>query len=247
MFSKSHTKYIQSLHYKKFRDEYGVFIAEGPKVVEELLLEDNMTCREIFSLPSWLHTNQQLLGEKNVEQVYELKDFELEKISALASPNQVLAVFEKKETSNHVSLEGKITIALDAIQDPGNMGTMVRTADWFGIENINCSPACADMYNPRVVQSTMGSLARVDIRYGDLPQFLKDNKQIKTYAATLDGKDIKLFPPMKEGIIIIGNESKGISKEVLQLTHAKISISKKGHAESLNAGVAMGIILSHFL
>ena len=165
MFSKSHTKYIQSLHHKKFRDEYGVFIAEGPKVVEELLLQDNMSCKEIFSLPAWLTGNQQLLEKKNIDQLFEIKDFELEKISALATPNQVLAVFEQRVKMDTFPVTGRITLVLDTLQDPGNIGTIIRIADWFGIENIICSPRSAEIYNPKVVQSTMGSIARVNVLY----------------------------------------------------------------------------------
>ena len=133
---------------------------------------------------------------------------------------------------------------LDTIQDPGNFGTIIRTADWFGIENIICSAACADMYNPKVVQSTMGSLARVNIFYTDLPDWLKENKHLKKYAAALVGKNINSLKAVKEAIIIIGNEGKGISDAVMNLADEKITISKKGEAESLNAAVAAGIILA---
>ncbi len=244
MFSKSHTKYIQSLQQRKFRDEYGVFLAEGPKLVEELLRSPNLNCKQIFSLPFWLNANEQLVAAKNTIEVFEVQDFELEKISALATPNQVLAVFEKKK-ENQVDVTGKITLALDSIQDPGNLGTIIRIADWFGVENIICSRGCADMYNPKVIQSTMGSIARVNIVYTDLALWLKDKREVKTYAAALDGRNVKTLEGIKEGIILIGNESKGISDALLQMVNEKITIPKIGEAESLNAAVATGIILSH--
>ncbi|MGB4844794.1 MAG: RNA methyltransferase, partial [Ferruginibacter sp.] len=138
-----------------------------------------------------------------------------------------------------------ITLALDTIQDPGNLGTIIRIADWFGIANIVCAAGTADIYNPKVVQSTMGSLGRVNIVYTDLPVWLMRNKKIKIYSASLDGKDVKSFGRLKEGIIVIGNEANGVSDEVLQMVDAKITIPKIGEAESLNAAVATGIILSH--
>ena len=245
MFSKSHTKYIQSLHHKKFRDEFGVFIAEGPKLVEEFLNAPGLICRELFALPVWLEKNEQMVAAKQVQELYEVKDFELEKISALATANQVLAVFEKLFTDESPDISGKITLALDTIQDPGNMGTIIRIADWFGIQHIFCSEGCADIYNPKVVQSTMGSLARVNIVYGNLGDWITRHKKIKTYAAALNGRAIKEIGQLSEGILIIGNESKGINEDILQMAGEKIAIEKKGAAESLNAAVATGILLSH--
>ncbi len=245
MLNKTHTKYIQSLHHKKFRDEYGVFIAEGTKVVLELLDSREFVCRELFAEYDWLQNNEIILKKYSGTAVTAVKDFELDKISLLATPNKVLAVFKKKSENEAKNIKGKITLVLDAIQDPGNLGTIIRTADWFGIENIVCSPACADMYNPKVVQSTMGSLARVNIFYSSLINWLQENKTVKIYAAVLDGKSIATIKNIKEAIIIIGNEGKGISDDVMKLVDEKITIPKIGEAESLNAAVATGIILSH--
>jgi RNA methyltransferase, TrmH family len=245
MFSKTHTKYIQSLHHKKFRDEYGVFIAEGTKVVVELLNADKFECKELFALPDWFVANAKILSNYNEIEKIEIKDFELEKISALSTPNKVLGIFQKSTLPQTIDAKQKITLALDAIQDPGNLGTIIRNADWFGVENIVCSLTCADMYNPKVVQSTMGSLVRVNVVYKDLPNWLAENKPIKKLAADLDGKNVSSLKNIKEAIIIIGNEGKGISKEVMNWVDEKITISKKGGAESLNAAVASGIILSH--
>ncbi len=245
MFSKSHTKYIQSLHHKKFRDEFGVFIAEGPKLVEEFLGAPGLVCRELFALPAWLEKNEQMVAAKKAVEVYEVKDFELGKISALVTANQVLAVFEKLFIDQSPDITGKITLALDTVQDPGNMGTIIRIADWFGIQHIFCSEGCADIYNPKVVQSTMGSLARVNILYGNLEELITRYKKVKTFAAALNGIPVKEIGPLKEGILIIGNESKGINEAILKMATEKIVIEKKGAAESLNAAVATGILLSH--
>jgi TrmH family RNA methyltransferase len=247
MFNKTHTKYIQSLHHKKFRDENGVFIAEGPKGVLELLESQKFTCLQLFALHDWVDENKNLLTKYKVPEVIAVKDFELEKISLLTAPNTLLAVFKTKKEKTPADIKNKITLVLDTIQDPGNFGTIIRIADWFGIENIICSPGCADMYNPKVVQSTMGSLARVNIFYTDLPGWLKQNALIKKYAATIAGTNIKTLKNTKEAIIIIGNEGRGISNEVLKIADAEITIQKTGNAESLNAAVAAGIILSHLL
>ena len=243
MFNKTHTKYIQSLHHKKFRDENGVFIAEGPKVVTELLQSREFVCRQIFATNNWLNENGKMLQQHAGIEVIEIKDFELEKISLLSTPNNVLAVFIKKNQLIPINCKGKITLVLDTLQDPGNLGTIIRTADWFGIENIICTVTCADMYNPKVVQSTMGSLARVNIVYTNVEEWLS-NTPIKKYAAALQGKNIKSIKKVEEAIIIIGNEGKGISNTILQFVDEKITIPKTGEAESLNAAVATGIILA---
>jgi RNA methyltransferase, TrmH family len=244
MFNKTHTKYIQSLHHKKFRDENDVFIAEAPKVVLDLLQGRQFTCQQLFAVNEWLTVNEKTVQQYTNAAVFAVKDFELEKISLLTTPNQVLAVFKKKAPVTTINTKGNITLVLDGIQDPGNFGTIIRTADWFGVANIICSLACADMYNPKVVQSTMGSLARVNIVYTGLPQWLKKNKNIKKYAAALHGKNSNILMGIKEAIIIIGNEGKGITGTVLDLADEKITIPKKGAAESLNAAVATGIILA---
>ncbi len=245
MLSKTHTKYIQSLQHKKLRDEYGVFLAEGPKVVMDLLNSRKFICKEIFALTTWIEEHsKQLLGQRDLV-ITAVADFELQKISSLSTANTVLAVFEKRKQNLEINFAGKITLALDTIQDPGNLGTIIRIADWFGVEHIICSIGCADMYNAKVVQSTMGSLGRVNIVYTDLVLWLQKNKKIKIYSASLEGEDVKKTGKLKEGILIIGNEANGVSDEVMKLVNEKITIPKIGEAESLNAAVAAGIILSH--
>jgi TrmH family RNA methyltransferase len=156
----------------------------------------------------------------------------------------VLAVFSKAKKVP-VNPKGTISLLLDAIQDPGNLGTIIRIADWFGVPSIICSENCADMYNPKVVQSTMGSLGRVNVEYTNIEKWLEKNNGIKAYAAALNGKNVQQVKGVTEGIIVIGNESKGISEAILQRCTEKITIPKTGQAESLNAAVATGIILSH--
>ncbi len=246
MLSKTYTKYIQSLHHKKFRDAEDVFIAEGSKVVMELLQSVVFSCEQIVGLDNWLPQNEAIIRKYYAGPMQVVEEFELGRVSTLSAPNQVLAIF-KKLPKVTIAAKGKITLALDTIQDPGNLGTIIRIADWFGIQSIICSEHCADMYNSKVVQSTMGSLGRVHIEYTNLLKWLKRNDTIKIYAAALNGKKVSDLKGLTEGIIVIGNESKGISEEIMQLCTERITIPKTGAAESLNAAVATGIILSHIL
>jgi len=245
MLSKTHSKYIQSLHHKKFRDIENSFIAEGGKVVLELLQSKKFTCSEILGTQEWLHSNEALIRKYFTGPLEMIEDHELEKIAVLTTPNQVLAIF-RKAVAKPVSPDGKINWVLYNIQDPGNMGTIIRIADWFGIKDVICSVHTADIYNPKVVQSTMGSLGRVNILYTELTEWITQNRQVKLYAAALNGKNVKEIK-LQEGLVVIGNEAKGISDELLQLADEKITIPKLGKAESLNAAVATGIILSHII
>lgn len=244
MISKTHTKYIQSLHLKKFRDANDVFIAEGNKVVPELLQSGKFDCIELYGTREWLHENEISIRKNFSGLLQDVEEFELEKISCLSTPNQCLAVFKKSKEAK-INPVNKITLMLDTIQDPGNLGTIIRIADWFGVNGIVCSENCADRYNPKVVQSTMGSLGRVDFLYTNLIEWLDTYPAISKYAAALNGKKINDLNSIKEAVIIIGNESKGISDEILKKANEKITIPKTGEAESLNAAVATGIILSH--
>ncbi len=243
MINKATVKYIQSLQHKKFRDEHNVFIAEGPKLVAELLKDKIFECDDIFYTEQGANLISATSTGLHPEKEHLIEDFELEKISGLTVPNHVVAVFRKKAPLPLRDITGKLTLVLDDIQDPGNLGTIIRIADWFGVPNILCSPTTADCYNPKVVQSTMASLGRVNIIYGDLNNILLKNPRIRKYAAVLNGKDVRSYGKIKEGMIIIGNESKGISAAVMELAEEKISIARHGVAESLNAAVAAGIIL----
>lgn len=243
MVSRSQLKYIQSLGQKKYRDTEELFVAEGPKLVKELIESKNAELTQIYALNEWIEGNKNLLKDISVTAINET---ELERMSQLTTPNKVLAVVKKFE-ANEPGIKDGISVVLDAIRDPGNLGTIIRIADWFGISQIICSGDCADMYNPKVVQATMGSLARVNVFYTDLPVWLKQRSGVRIYAAMIEGKDITKMSAIKEGLIIIGNESTGIDKEVLQFANEKISIPRKGKAESLNAAVATGVILSHLV
>lgn len=237
MLTKSEIKYIQSLQQKKFRDEHGVFVAEGPKLLQELLLSGCFNCQSLYVVDG----ADALLASLPVEPI-PISETELSRISGLQTPNAMLGVFEMKEAMP-VQPEGKITLLLDDIQDPGNLGTIIRTADWFGIENIVASPATADCYNPKVVQSTMASLGRVNLLYADPHEWTSQHPDVPLLAATLHGEDIRLSDPPGEAILMIGNESKGIREILLQRAARMLKIPGSGQAESLNAGVAAGILL----
>ncbi len=242
---KSKIKYIQSLSQKKLREEEGVFVAEGPKLVEEILRASNVKLREIFATKIWVQQNPRLARDFG-ERIVEIKDDQLQRISFLQTPNQVLGIFENPIFSP-IDPANKISLMLDSIQDPGNLGTIIRCADWFGVEQIICSKDCVDVFNSKVVQSTMGSICRVQVIYEDLLSFIHDITSIALYAATLNGTSIKDHVKVKEGIIIIGNESRGINHALLSKVNHHITIPRKGNAESLNAAVATGIILSHLV
>jgi len=244
MLGRSKIKYIQSLGQKKFRELEGTFIAEGPKVVEDLMESGTAIIKQLYAVKEWIKENKKLLVNTTV---VEITDAELKRISQLTTPNKVFAIVQQFEEDSAPVIKNKITLALDGIQDPGNMGTLIRIADWFGIKQIICSKESADIYNPKVVQATMGSIARVKILYTDLELWLADQEDVGIYAATLEGKSITVMKKITEGIIVIGNESKGINAAILKLATIKITIPKKGKAESLNAAVAAGIILSHLI
>jgi RNA methyltransferase, TrmH family len=243
MLSKATVKYIQSLQHKKFRDEEGVFFAEGPKLVNELLQGRVFTCKQVYALPEWISGLPAALQKEYAPLTETIKDFELEKISALSKPNMVLALFEKKKIGQAPVVANAITLVLDDIQDPGNLGTIIRIADWFNVKNVICSLHTADMYNSKVVQSTMASLQRVNLIYTDIEAWLQSHVGIPVFAASLHGEPLQSMAGLQEGIIIIGNESKGISGAILKTASQKITIPRFGEAESLNAAVAAGIIM----
>ncbi len=242
MLGKSRAKYIQSLGQKKVRDTEGMFIAEGPKIIDELLISARSNLQEIYAVNSWIEAHQ---NECRGIQIVEVTETELQNISQLTTANQVLAVVRKYETTAIIELKGKVSLVLDTIQDPGNLGTIVRICDWFNIEQIICSKECADMYNPKVVQSTMGSFVRVQLFYTDLKEWLQEQVSIRMYATALEGRDVTTMGKISEGLIIIGNESKGISPDIMKLANVQITIPRKGKAESLNAAAATAVILSH--
>ena len=244
MLSKSQIKYIQSLHQKKFRVQTGAYIAEGPKIAAEVLTKVPHLVQYVAALPTWITAHADLLGGLSPDRVGEASVPELGRISALVTPNEVLLVLTQTEEPWQLP-EGAWCLALDDIQDPGNLGTIVRIADWFGVSNILCSVACAEWYNPKVIQATMGSFLRVRHMYTDLGPWLGSVGR-PVYAATLEGEPVTRLANQPPGIILVGNESRGIGPELRALATREVTIPRIGAAESLNAAVATGILLSHF-
>ncbi len=240
MLSRNEVKYIQSLCHKKQRQQEGIFIAEGPKIIEEILLS-NYRIIKIYAIEG--EAEYYSASHSNVVAITEN---ELKNISVLQTPNKVLALVEQKKEEKQFDLHNQWTLMLDDIQDPGNFGTIIRIADWFGIKNIICSNGTADLYNPKVIQSTMGSFTHVNIFYKDLRSFLQNNV-ITVYGAVLNGTNIFSVNKNTEGVVLIGNEGKGINKELQQFINQPVTIPKIGNAESLNAAIATGIIISQLL
>jgi TrmH family RNA methyltransferase len=244
MINNSELKYIQSFAHKKHWAEETVFIVEGPKMLEELLAS-NWVIRKIMALPDWIQSQGYLPAE-----VVEVDDLMLERLSLQQTPNKVIALVEKKKESALIEFNNTSTLLLDGIQDPGNLGTIIRTADWFGIKQIVVSVDTAGMYNPKVIQSTMGSCFRVNIYSMELDQLLASNQKstnpLPVYGAILSGRSIHSIQLEMANFILIGNESKGIRENLMPFISDPISIPRIGEAESLNAAVAAGIILSHF-
>jgi TrmH family RNA methyltransferase len=247
MLSKAQIKYIQSLQHKKYRQKSGQFIAEGDKIVPELLLE-GIPVQEVYATAAWVSTHESLLARTPGVQVTVVEEGILKQLSALTTPNQALALLNIPDNTEVEpgALKGTVSLALETIQDPGNLGTIIRIADWFGIRQIICSPDCVDAYNPKTIQATMGSIARVRILEGDIVAVLQ-TAGVPSYAATLHGRNIVEFSALTEGIILIGNESRGLSEAVIHASTHKITIPRLGGAESLNAGVAAGIICGRLL
>ena len=237
MINKNELKYIQSFAHKKHWAEESVFIIEGPKMMEELMAS-NFVIRQAYATKEWIESQP-----FKPHYVTEVADFELDKLTQLQKANQVLALVEKKQFKAPLNLKGKFTLLLDGIQDPGNLGTIIRTADWFGLDQIIVSADTASSYNPKVIQSTMGSILRVEVIVADLAGLIQSSK-MPIYGAVLEGKSIQSIKLAKEGILVIGNESKGIRSPLFELITDPITIPKYGAAESLNAAVATGIILA---
>jgi len=247
MISKNQIKNISSLHQKKFRKELNLFIAEGPKVVDEFLHSD-LKITEIYGLENWVTKNLLLLKKINCP-YFVVTEAELARISALQTPNEVLAVFKQPVYDDkNIDVNAELSLYLDGVSDPGNMGTIIRMADWFGVKQIFCSDNCAEIFNPKVVQSTMGSLARLSFYYTTLTTACKLTNLKHVLGANLNGENIYTSKLPEKCLLVIGSESHGISPENTQLLTKQITIpqAKNGTTESLNAAVATSIILSEF-
>ena len=245
MLSKNKIKYIHSLELKKNRKKEGVFVAEGHKLVGDLL--PHFHCRLILATTTWLEEHPDI----QADEIIEITPEELVKASLLKTPQEVLAIFEQPQYDYTTDvIKNSLCLALDDIQDPGNLGTIIRLADWFGIEHIFCSQGTVDVYNSKVIQATMGALARVKVHYCNLPELISSLKDVPVYGTFLDGENIYNKPLSENGLIIMGNEGNGVSKEVSQLINNKLYIpnypSGRTTSESLNVAIATAVVCAEF-
>ncbi len=238
MISKSNIKLIKSLQQKKFRDELNLFVVEGEKMVQESLQWKSDYLVDLY------HTSDFHTQESNTSNAkfHLIEDKDLKQISNLQTPNKSLAIFRKWPNSDE---KHDFYIALDGVQDPGNMGTIMRLADWFGVKKILCSKDTVDCFNPKVVQATMGAIFRIEVEYVDLSQTFEALK-LPIFGALLEGENIYSKSLNPKGILVLGNEGKGISEKIQTLIDFPISIPRFGEAESLNVSTAGAILLSEF-
>ena len=245
MISKNKIKYIRSLELKKNRNKEGKFVAEGFKVVDDLLALQPADL--IVATQEWLH-GKHLAAQT---EVIEVTEEELKKVSFLQHPQQVLAVFRQATSGDYSINTSELSLALDGVQDPGNLGTIIRIADWFGITHIYCSQDTADVYNPKVVQATMGSIARVKVEYGNLLALVESlPADVPVYGTLLDGDNIYQQTLENRGIIVMGNEGKGISPALAKKVNRRLLIPNfpegRATADSLNVAIATAITCSEF-
>ncbi len=246
MISIQQIKRVKSLQQKKFREEEGCFVAETPKIVEEVLNSD-YPVETVYALKSWIDENWKRFARHTLEEV---SPKELERISGLQTPNQVLAVIRKPDVSTDLdTIFSDTCLMLDDIRDPGNLGTILRVADWFGIKNVMCSEESVEYTNPKCIQASMGSFLRISIHYGSLARFLHDKKiNTPVYGTFMEGENIYQTELNPKSCVVIGNEAHGISKTLEPLITKKIHIpsfsTETNHAESLNASIATAIICS---
>lgn len=243
MLSKNTVKFIKSLHQKKYRNESGKFFVEGEKSVLELL-ESDFETELLLATDSFLDRNAALVRRFKGE-VLTVTPNQLEQVGQYQSNDSALAVSRIKANDAFTPRKDELIIALDEVRDPGNLGTIIRIADWYGIKKLVFSPQTADFYNPKVLQASMGSFTRVDFFYANLQECF-ERWQLPVYGAFLDGENLHQLSKPNPGVIVMGNESKGISSELAPWITQKITIPAFGKAESLNVAIATAIICDNF-
>lgn len=249
MISKSQISYIKSLHQKKFRKEHQQFIIEGEKLCDEFLASE-YSVHSIYVLESKREKYELLLSKlSKIIEIAVLKAEEMDKVSLMSTSTEVLCIVNiPKEPILHELTKAEIArnlvLVLDGVKDPGNLGTIIRIADWFGINHVICSMDCVELYNPKVVQSTMGSILRPKIYYTDLVEYLESRQDLPVYGALLTGENIYTLKGELKGLLVMGSESHGISKEIIPLINRPVTIPAFGDAESLNVAIATGILCS---
>ena len=251
MISRNRLKYLTSLKIKKLRTEHRQFIVEGDKIVSDILKEGKTKIRQIVASPEWLISNDKLITSRAGE-VAEADFTDLERISSMETPPPVMAVLDMFEHALDMEeLSDTWCIALDTIQDPGNLGTIIRSADWFGIRHIICNKGSADIFNPKVIQASMGAIFRVKVYYENLSSIMEKyatGLSLPVYGTFMEGIPVYNIPAEKKGMIVFGNESHGISEELIPLIQTRITIppgnKDSAHIESLNVASSVSIVCS---
>ncbi len=244
MFSKQQQKYVHSLQIKKYRQEHQRFLVEGTKSVVELLDAD-FEIELLLGTEKFFKENEEKIKKISVEQI---SQSELEKTGSLQSNDAALAVVKMRENKFFSAEENEFVLVLDDIRDPGNLGTILRIADWYGIKKVICSENTVDFYNPKVISASMGSFTRIKTYYSEIPLFFeKINQKIEIIGTFLNSENVHHFEFPSSGYIVLGNESNGISAEVEQFITKKITIPRFGHAESLNVGIATAVVLDNLM
>ena len=250
MISKAKAAFLISLQKKKVRDDEKLYVVEGDKLVREFL-EAGVKVRLLLALPEFLNSLP-AFHRHGIMEIIPAGGDDLKKVSSLSTPHNALAVIVMPERRENDYAKQELIIALDCVQDPGNLGTIIRSAAWFGIKEIVCSEECADVYNPKVIQASMGAILHVNVRYTALGDFMKSAKSLgfRIFGAVMNGDSIYSHKLVAPGIILLGNESKGISDELLPIITDRIMIPKMTDAtqgiDSLNVSMAASVILSEF-
>ncbi|WP_259014729.1 TrmH family RNA methyltransferase [Emticicia fluvialis] len=246
MFSKQQQKYVQSLQIKKYRQEHQSFLVEGAKSVLELVNSD-FEIELLLCTTKFFDENEKKLKKISVEQISQT---ELEKISTLQSNDAAVAVAQMKPNESLRAAENEFVLVLDDIRDPGNLGTIIRIADWYGIKKLICSETTVDLYNPKVIAASMGSFTRIKAFYTNLTEYFKENQhnnKVAVIGTFLNSANLHQFAFPASGYIVLGNESNGIGAGVEQFVTNKVTIPRFGHAESLNVGIATAIVLDNLM
>lgn len=244
MFSKQQQKYVQSLQIKKYRQEHQRFLVEGAKSVQELLKSDLET-ELLLCTPKFFIENEKTFKKISVEQISQT---ELEKLGTLQSNDSALAVVKMRENTPLIADADEFALVLDDIRDPGNLGTILRIADWYGIKKVICSETSVGFYNPKVVAASMGSFSRIRVYCSDISEYFENivkNKNTEIIGTFLNSENVHRFDFPSSGYIVLGNESNGIGAEVEKLITKKITIPRFGEAESLNVGIATAVVLDN--
>ena len=252
MISKNKLKYLHSLEAKKGRDAENVFVAEGPKVVGDIMARHPDKLQKLIATGTWLNSHRNAIPANCGCEIIEVTQEELAKASFLCSPQQVMAVFGKLGGSvDRQTLSESLSLLIDGVQDPGNLGTIIRVADWFGIENIFCSHSTVDVFNPKVVQSTMGSIARVNVSYCDIEELIVSMPEgFPVYGTLLEGDNMYSKRLSPHGFIVMGNEGKGLTDTVRGMVTEALRIpsfpASRETADSLNVAIATAIVCAEF-